>query len=99
MQLHLARNGCSCTQFHTLYCARPLQENELEDLVIDEWRGVSRESGDVVCDVAGGVCPWKVINRSNRIDWNISTSAAVLMVRVFAHLFLKYVGVQRGVGW
>ncbi|CAM9090652.1 unnamed protein product, partial [Laminaria digitata] len=56
------------------------EENELEGLVIDEWRGASGNGADIVCDVAGGVCPWRVVDGTNSADWNISASAAVLMI-------------------
>lgn len=49
--------------------------------MIDEWRGASGNGADIVCDVAGGVCPWRVVDGTNSADWNISASAAVLMVR------------------
>ena len=65
------------------------KENELEGLVVDEWRGASGDGADIVCDVAGGVCPWRVVDGTNSADWNISASAAVLMVRpLYFHVSL-----------
>lgn len=58
---------------------RWLQENKLEALVIDEWRGVSSDGAETVCDSAGGICPW-VVNGTGGMGTNISTSAAALMV-------------------
>lgn len=56
------------------------QEKELDQLVIDEWRGVSRGAADIICDAAGGVCPWRVVDGTNTAHWNISADAAVLVV-------------------
>lgn len=58
-----------------------IQENVLETLVIDEWRGVSGNGTSVECDVTGGICPWVVLDAVNGSDANISSAAAVLMVR------------------
>lgn len=56
------------------------QELKLEGLVIDEWRGAVDDGKDIVCDAVGNVCPWRVANGTNAMDWNISAAAAVLMV-------------------
>ncbi|CBJ26590.1 hypothetical protein Esi_0035_0090 [Ectocarpus siliculosus] len=56
------------------------QENKLEGYVIDEWRGASSGTIDVICDAVGSVCPWRVANGTNAAAWNISTAAAVLMI-------------------
>lgn len=57
------------------------QENKLEGLIIDEWRGASSGVPDIICDAVGNVCPWSIANGTNAVDWNISVAAAVLMVR------------------
>ncbi|CAM9155381.1 unnamed protein product [Ectocarpus sp. 13 AM-2016] len=56
------------------------EENKLEGYVIDEWRGASSGTIDVICDAVGSVCPWRVANGTNAAAWNISTAAAVLMI-------------------
>lgn len=58
------------------------KEHTLESLVIDEWRGATSGGSDIVCDAVGNVCPWRVANGSNAMDWNISVAAAVFMVCV-----------------
>lgn len=57
-----------------------LQEQKLGGLVIDEWRGASSDNADIVCDTAGGFCPWRVANDTDAAKWNISAVAAALMV-------------------
>lgn len=55
------------------------QKNNLEGLVIDEWRGASGGATEIICDAVGNNCPWSATNGTH--EWNISAAAAVLMVR------------------
>eukprot|EP00903_Cladosiphon_okamuranus_P017641 g16248.t1 len=57
-----------------------IKEHKLEGLVIDEWRGVLGDGSDIVCDAVGNVCPWRVADASDVMDWNISAAAAALMI-------------------
>ncbi|CAM9656283.1 unnamed protein product [Ascophyllum nodosum] len=56
------------------------EENQLDGLVVEEWRGASSDRGKIVCDVAGGLCPWGVNSGTGSIDWNISVPAAARMI-------------------
>lgn len=60
-----------------------LQENKLEALVVEEWRGATVDGGNIICDVIGGICPWTVINGIEPRDWTINASTAALMVNSF----------------
>lgn len=50
-------------------------------MVVDEWRGVYGDGSDIVCDTAGGICPWGVANGNDVEELNISAAATTLMVR------------------
>lgn len=49
-------------------------------MVIDEWRGAYGDGEDIICDTAGGICPWGVADGTNGVKLNISAAATVLMV-------------------
>lgn len=50
-------------------------------MVVDEWRGTYGDGSDIVCDTAGGICPWGFANGNDVEELNISAAATTLMVR------------------
>lgn len=58
-------------------------------MVLDEWRGAYGDSVDIVCDTAGGICPWGVVIGTDGTELNISAAATVLMVGKYSELSPK----------
>ncbi|CAM9728040.1 unnamed protein product, partial [Sphacelaria rigidula] len=56
------------------------EQNELDTMVVDEWRGTYGDGSDIVCDTAGGICPWGFANGNDVEELNISAAATTLMI-------------------